>query len=212
MGAVLIPSIRSVTGMRIHPIPAIIHSPTRTTTFGDGSSGGLDDRFDFIFISEALQDSSAFRYLPGSYTAFGNDGLHFNYNVNEARNKVVPDSIADALYYASDHLPVYLDFVYSSPTRVSLPNKGDFYDDLMPNYPNPFNAQTSIRFSIAKQSDVTLKIFNYLGKEVAILVQGQLTAGAYQVVWNAEHVSSGIYFCRLEASDFVKTQRLILLK
>lgn len=82
---------------------------TRVREFGGGVGGGLVDRFDFILISQKLADANA---MPWTYTAFGNDGRHFNDSINALPNRAVPDSVAQALHLASDHLPVYLDLVF----------------------------------------------------------------------------------------------------
>jgi endonuclease/exonuclease/phosphatase family metal-dependent hydrolase len=87
---------------------------TRTIQINKGASGGLDDRFDMILISDKVRQVSTYTYLKGSYTTFGNDGNHFNGNINDGINSAVPDIVADALYYASDHLPVFLDFTVSA--------------------------------------------------------------------------------------------------
>ena len=87
---------------------------TRATNYGDGgASGGMDDRFDFIFTSSEVLAESDCNYLNASYTSYGNDGNHFNQSINAGNNSEVSDEIADALYVASDHLPVYLDIVFS---------------------------------------------------------------------------------------------------
>jgi len=84
---------------------------TRLTNFGGGASGGLDDRFDFIFSSYELNNNSEIEYVSDTYTIYGNDGNHFDQSINDPANTAVPSNVADALYYASDHLPVYADFV-----------------------------------------------------------------------------------------------------
>lgn len=91
---------------------------TRVREFGGGVGGGLNDRFNFVLLSQGLMNDN---YLPGSYTTFGNDGHHFNDSINALPNRAVPDSIAQALYVASDHLPVYLDLVF--PRKVSGVNE-----------------------------------------------------------------------------------------
>jgi len=97
---------------------------TRLTNFGGGASGGLDDRFDFIFSSYELNNNSEIEYVSDNYTIYGNDGNHFNQSINDPTNTAVPADVADALYYASDHLPVYADFVslgfYSSQGDVII--------------------------------------------------------------------------------------------
>ena len=90
---------------------ADIHTQSpRTTQFGGGAHGGMDDRFDWLFVSEdILEESSEMRYVENSYLAVGNDGNHFNQAINAGTNSSVSDTIADALHAASDHLPVYMD-------------------------------------------------------------------------------------------------------
>lgn len=82
---------------------------TRTTSFGGGATGGLDDRFDFLLPTYNFQTISGWQYLAGSYTELGNDGNHLNQAINAGTNTAVPEYVADALHYAADHLLVYLD-------------------------------------------------------------------------------------------------------
>jgi hypothetical protein len=79
------------------------------------------------------------------------------------------------------------------------------------NYPNPFNPSTTIRYSVPSAAAVSLKIFNALGQEVAVLVNDQVSAGYYQARWDA-NVPSGIYFCRLQAGSFVETKKMVVLR
>lgn len=85
---------------------------TQSTHYGDNgcaSSGGLDDRFDFILTSPSIMNNmNKVEYVQGSYTAIGQDGNHFNYSVNYPDNNSVPQEVIDALYNMSDHLPVTL--------------------------------------------------------------------------------------------------------
>ena len=80
------------------------------------------------------------------------------------------------------------------------------------NYPNPFNPSTTISFSIPERVYVTLKVFDVLGNEVADLISKELSAGKYNVKWNAENISSGVYFYRIQAGSFIETKKLILLR
>jgi hypothetical protein len=80
------------------------------------------------------------------------------------------------------------------------------------NYPNPFNPSTTIRYSLAKQTLVRLRIYNTLGQEVATLVDGAENAGEHSVEWAPRTASSGVYLCRLQAGDYVENRRLVLLK
>jgi endonuclease/exonuclease/phosphatase family metal-dependent hydrolase len=87
---------------------------TRVRNFGGGSTGGLDDRFDMILMSQAIMNSGGISYVPGTYYAYGNDGNHFNDSINKPPNAVVTQQIADALHYASDHLPVIASFSFDT--------------------------------------------------------------------------------------------------
>jgi hypothetical protein len=71
------------------------------------------------------------------------------------------------------------------------------------NFPNPFNPATTIRFSLPRSSEVTLKVYDTLGKEVAILLNQKFAAGDHEIKWNAGALSSGIYLYRLQANGVV---------
>ncbi|MGD1046982.1 MAG: YCF48-related protein [Bacteroidota bacterium] len=83
---------------------------------------------------------------------------------------------------------------------------------LLQNYPNPFNPSTTISFNIPKRSNVSLKIFDLLGREVATIVSEEMLAGNHSKQWNAANMSSGIYFYRLYAGSFTETKKFVLLK
>ncbi|MDI6765514.1 MAG: T9SS type A sorting domain-containing protein [Bacteroidota bacterium] len=83
---------------------------------------------------------------------------------------------------------------------------------LSANYPNPFNPQTKISISVPKESYITLKVYDLLGKEVTTLVNEKKRPGEYSITWSAESVPSGMYFYRLVAEDFVETKKIILMK
>ena len=90
---------------------------------------------------------------------------------------------------------------------------------LYQNYPNPFNPSTTIKYQIPKESLVTIKIFDVLGREVATLLNAEQKAGEYEIEWNASGFASGVYICRLKANPledktkiYVKSSKLVLLK
>lgn len=90
---------------------------TRTRSFGGGATGGLDDRFDMILFSRAIaQGDGRIAFVGGSMIPIGNDGGHYNDSINEMPNASVPDSVANALHYASDHLPLTAKFIFSPST------------------------------------------------------------------------------------------------
>lgn len=83
---------------------------------------------------------------------------------------------------------------------------------LTQNHPNPFNPVTTIEYSLPREGDVTLIIYNLLGEEVARLVNGQMPAGAHTALWDASNVSSGIYLYRLHSGNFTETKKMLYLK
>ena len=132
------------------------------------------------------------------------------------------------LYYVWGGMPMYIwsdrlrgcvinGIVYGD-TSSSLSNIGIINQEtpsifsLSQNYPNPFNPSTKIKFDIPKGSLVKLKVYDILGREVAVLVNEKLTAGIYEYDWNASALPSGVYFYRLEAGDFIETKRMVLVK
>jgi hypothetical protein len=91
---------------------------------GGGGGFGLDERFDLILNSKNVLEPGGFMYKAGSYVTYGNDGLHNNRDVNEQPNNSVPVEVADALYMASDHLPVCADYYVGAEVGAS-PAPGD---------------------------------------------------------------------------------------
>ena len=83
---------------------------------------------------------------------------------------------------------------------------------LYQNYPNPFNSSTTITFELPKSSVVKLSVYDMLGREVSVLVNDRVDAGVHEVRFDASGNSSGVYFYRLQAGDFVQTRRLLFLR
>lgn len=80
------------------------------------------------------------------------------------------------------------------------------------NYPNPFNPTTTISYQLPKETYVKLSVYDALGQQITMLIDGQVDAGYHQVIWNAADQPSGTYVYRLEAGDIVQTRRMVLLK
>ena len=94
------------------------------------------------------------------------------------------------------------------PINEIVPNQYN----LLQNYPNPFNPSTSISFDIIKQTQTILKVYDITGRLTSVLVNESLRAGSYKVELNAGNLSSGVYFYKLEAGNFIQTRKMILLK
>jgi hypothetical protein len=83
---------------------------------------------------------------------------------------------------------------------------------LMQNYPNPFNPSTTISFTVPQRSEVSLKVYNITGKEIATLVNGEREPGSYKINFDGRKYSSGIYFYKFTAGKFSSVRKMILLK
>ena len=84
--------------------------------------------------------------------------------------------------------------------------------ELYQNYPNPFNPSTTISFAVPKSGNVTLKIYNTLGEEVATLADGYMEAGIHTMNFNADQLSSGLYIYRLNSKEATFTKKMLFLK
>ena len=84
--------------------------------------------------------------------------------------------------------------------------------ELKQNYPNPFNPTTTIEYSVGKASNVKISVYNMLGQELAVLVNGKHQAGTHLVKFDAAKYSTGVYFYKIEAGNFVQTRKMLLVK
>jgi hypothetical protein len=102
-----------------------------------------------------------------------------------------------------------------SPFKVNLSGEALEQDQIVqldPNYPNPFNASTTITYALSKTSDVRLEVFDALGKHVQTLFEGQQSSGRYNQTFRANNVSSGLLIYRLIVDGETKTGKLLLVK
>jgi hypothetical protein len=103
--------------------------------------------------------------------------------------------------------------IHANPTGIepvssNIPGKYQLYQ----NYPNPFNPSTTIQFDIAERIPVDMSIYDMRGAKIATLVNEQLSAGSYRIVWDASSNPSGAYFIRFSAGDFTETKKIVLIK
>ncbi|NIR50344.1 T9SS type A sorting domain-containing protein [candidate division KSB1 bacterium] len=203
-----------------NPLFAMLHTQsTRDSVFNHGAAGGLDDRFDMLLVSQNLLEEDTMSILTNSYTAFGNDGRHFNLAINDRVNTAVPESVATALHLASDHLPVFAEFVIDVVSSVESANPDvpapDFV--LHQNFPNPFNAETQITYTLSRSGHIALGIYNVKGEKIHTLVDGFSSEGHHRIVWNGRNdsghaVGSGVYYYKLEMSGRNVVKKLLLLR
>jgi archaellum component FlaG (FlaF/FlaG flagellin family) len=102
----------------------------------------------------------------------------------------------------------------SSPTSVERdPSSGSPIEfELSQNYPNPFNPSTNIKFSIPETLPVTIKVFDVLGNEIAVLLDEVKSAGTYKITFDASYTASGIYFYQMKAGNFISVKKMGILK
>lgn len=103
-------------------------------------------------------------------------------------------------------------YVYQGPTNLIAAenNFSDYY--LEQNYPNPFNPATTIKYSVPENSFVKIAIYNLLGEEVVTLIESNQDQGKYEIKFNSAGLSSGVYICTMETSNFVSSIKLLLMK
>jgi len=111
----------------------------------------------------------------------------------------------------------FIIYIIDSPVNVDEHNIKPEQYTLYQNYPNPFNPSTTIRYTIlldtkGEMQEVSLKVYDVLGNEVATLVDEYKLAGDYEVIFDAADLSSGIYYYRLQAGEFVSVKKMILMK
>lgn len=133
-------------------------------------------------------------------------------NSNSSKNYSFSDNnIATGKYlYRLKQIDNDGSFKYSAEVEVEIGTPTHF--SLSQNYPNPFNPVTTINYQLPMSGNVTLKVFDVLGKEVASLVNEKKEAGSYTVEFSVTNLASGTYFYRLKAGDFIQTKKMIILK
>ena len=141
---------------------ADVHTQSpRTSSFGGGANGGMDDRFDWLLVSaQFLDESSNLKYIENSYVTYGNDGNHFNDAINSGSNSAVSNDIAEALHDASDHLPVYMDLWFDD---LIYSMEGIVISEIMPN-PASVSDSYGEWFELYNSGDTTINLSNWLIK------------------------------------------------
>lgn len=179
-----------------------IHTQSpRTAQLSDwGAGGGLDSRFDFVLISDAMLNGwKGIQYIPGSYTAMGNDGQHFNKAIIDTPLSLnLPLNVVQALYFCADHLPVYADFSihpkpYSGPTITSsIQNLND-----QVRVSNPIS-KSGIHYQLnADLSEVSYEFCNMQG---VILQRGMMSTKDQLLRLDAD-VPEGLYILKLSSTN-----------
>jgi hypothetical protein len=154
-------------------------------------------------------------YFPNLATdLYGPDpaALNFGYTTSDLLTASTQGQpLGDLNWFDVEMIPTqdeFADITDVEKTNETIPNEYA----LTQNFPNPFNPTTQINYSIPKSSFVSLKVFNELGQEIATLYSGEQVAGNYTVTFDASKLSSGVYFYRFQANDFLSVKKMILIK
>ena len=159
------------------------------------SSGGLDDRFDFILMADEIAFSyNHLRYVQGSYHAVGNDGRHFNMSVNQGNNTAVPTEVADALFDGSDHLPVTMKIAVDAHLGVEDNEAQSLYATVAP---NPAKDLAQVHFFNPAQGQVQFELYSLQGQllQRKAAVMGE---GSQQYELDLQDITKGFYLLRIK--------------
>jgi hypothetical protein len=186
-----------------------IHVVLEWTTISEVNNYGF-------YVERRAEHEPTFTELPNSFVAGAGTTLEEQYYSWTDKNV-----IEGVYFYRLKQVDLNGDFTYSYEIQVEVSGtldvsvkehlKNEFA--LAQNYPNPFNPRTTISFVIGHSSFVTLKVYNMLGEEVAILrMNEEMKPGSYKVTWDASDMPSGVYYYRLTAGNLVETKKLVLLR
>ena len=164
---------------------------------GGGSQEDASRWGDYSMMSVDPRDERTFWYTAEYYAETG--AFDFKTNISAFRLKGGKSALADGGSASPD---VAGQLIAEVPTEFSIEQ----------NYPNPFNPTTMINFAMPEAGNVSVKVFNMLGQEVATVVDGVLDAGVHTVSFDAQDLSAGVYLYVMEAGEYTATRRMTLLK
>lgn len=155
-------------------------------------------------LTSSLYTAASWQTFSNAFS-FAKSAMDSNYSVNTSADttlSLAKDSLESAINGLKN--------ITTGIANLGLDIPKSFL--LNQNYPNPFNPSTAISYQLSAFSHVTLKIFDILGNEVSTLVNENQRAGYYKINFNAGNLSSGVYFYRLQAGNFVSSKKMIVLK
>lgn len=200
--------INQVGGVYNNPMYASIHTQSTSVSGDCKAGGGMDDRFDFILISDEVRDGSKkIKYIANSYKAVGQDGLRYDGTINgPPQNISVSQAIADALFHFSDHLPVMLKLNINRVLNVNEDYNNALLAELLP---NPSANHTNIVFYMPETGDIKIEVLDVSGRKHAVY-NNFMTAGKQNFTLDLRSFTPGFYFVHLSTAN--SSQMLKLLK
>jgi len=158
-------------------------------------------------------DSLKFKFLDSSRTIILVAKTTSSASATQTVNLGITDTNQVIAYYTTR--PFSTNFPFGTITSAENNNEQNLTYSLSQNYPNPFNPSTIIKYTLAKPGFVQIKVYNVLGKEIAILVKGIKSVGEYQVEFDVnfyKNLSSGIYYYKIEAGEYTDIKKMMLVK
>ncbi len=180
---------------------------THSYSNGCPSGGGLDDRFDFILISNNVKyGNKKVKYVPGSFHVVGQDGKHFNKALNdEPQNTSVPSDVLNALYQNSDHLPVTLKVTVNQPTAIR-----EVHSDIdRLQFGNPVKNRVQFDIQSDKSLSLQVEVFSLVGKKV-LQQRFSVPKGTSKQVMQLGDLPKGLYILRFTESNGNSFSRKLL--
>ncbi len=168
---------------------------------GTGATGGMDDRFDFIFINDDLKNASkGARYITGSYEAMGQDGNHFNNSINTGSNGVVPMDVANALFQMSDHLPVCMEIEVGGDVGVV-----DYPNEIVWGNYDPMTGLITLKLN-EFEKELKLNLYDLSGK----IVQTKTFDHCKEVNEYLAPITGGMYILSVEGEEFRSSFKFVV--
>ena len=174
---------------------ASVHTQsTHSSSNGCAAAGGLDDRFDFILISNAIKTGNKhISYVNGSYSAIGNDGKHFNKSINSGTNNSVPTNVLNALYNNSDHLPVVLELDLDN--TIAGVSDSEKANQMRVRFQNPINNNLKLMIQSEKAQEVSIFIYDIQGRQIDS--RKTFVSKEAQISFDMSKRAKGLYFIKI---------------
>lgn len=218
----------SDSGITNNDIKCFVRSGNKTYcgTNGGGVFVTTDNGESWSALSTGLADQKInvlFAEGPDVFTGTYRRGIHYldnsSQNWIQANQGLTDTNITSIavkdkyIYAASSSGKIWKRLISEIITGIkSEYTTGTGKFQLYQNYPNPFNPSTLISFYIPERVNVSLKIYNEIGKEISVIFSGELSQGNYSKFWNGENFPAGVYYYTLRSGNFSETKKLLLLK
>ena len=185
------------------------HTQSTHTSSGCAASGGMDDRFDFILLSNMLLNGIGnYKYISNSYKALGNDGQHYNNAINASpQNNSVPANVLNAIYNNSDHLPIILDLLVNTSVSVTENEIKSPFLNLF--YQNPVKDKLELFLALEKALKIKIRIFDIQGKDLYDATY-MLQSGNNYLNIGTDFLKKGIYFMQIQSGEYSTVKKIII--